>query len=162
MKKYLVFMMSLTFLSACSENLAVESMRRGIEAIEEGNFKEARSYLAFAQTEGDDPEYGALYSQIQSFLDMMDYLDQGKLDDALLSWTDLNLIETKSEVMKEVAVTQMQETLEGIITSCEKAIQTGEYEKEKGIINQVLKRLGDMEIFDEQMLLLRQLRKEMN
>ena len=62
MKKYFVFMMmSCLLLGGCSENLAVQSMRWAIEALEEGDFKEARSYIAFAQNEGNDPELSLIH-----------------------------------------------------------------------------------------------------
>lgn len=162
MKKGLVLVsMCLLFLGGCSQNLAVQSMRWAIEAVEEGEFKEARSYIAFAQNEGDDPEYEALYAQTQSLIEMMKYLEAGELDAALLCWTDLNLVQTKSTVIKEAAVKNLQQLLDDIVISCEEAVAIGEYEEEKGLINQVLKRLGDMELFKGQMAELKLIRRQM-
>lgn len=162
MKKGLLFVMiSLLFLTGCSENLAIQSMRWAIESIEEGNYKEARSYIAFAQNEGDDPEYEALYAQTQSLIEMMEYLEAGELDAALLCWTDLNLVQTKSTVIKEAAVKNLQQVLDDMVISCEEAVAIGEYEEEKGLINQVLKRLGDMELFKGQMAELKLIRRQM-
>lgn len=163
MKKGLLFVMiSLLFLTGCSENLAIQSMRWAIESIEEGNYKEARSYIAFAQNEGKDPEYEALYAQMQSLILMVEELEAGNFDEALLRWTDINLIKTESEVIKEVAVDTLKEMLSEMIVSCEAALETGDYETEKGMINQVVKRLGDMKLFEGQMTQLRQLRRQMN
>lgn len=163
MKKYFVFMMmSCLLLGGCSENLAVQSMRWAIEALEEGDFKEARSYIAFAQNEGNDPEYASLYAQMQSLIEMMEYLEDGELDAALLAWTDLNLVNTKSEVVKEVAIEKLQQMLGEMIVTCEEAVESGEFSEEKGMINQVIKRLGDMKVFNEQMAKLKYLRRRMN
>lgn len=162
MKKVLVLLvMCCLFLGGCSENLAVQSMRWAFEALEEEDYKEALSYIAFAQNEGNDPEYAALYAQMQSLSEMVEYLEEGKLDAALLSWTDLNLINTKSDVVKEVAIEKLQEMLGEVIVTCEEAVESGDFYEEKGIINRVIKRLGDMKIFDEQMAYLKSLRRQM-
>ena len=99
---------------------------------------------------------------MQSLIEMMEYLEEGELDAALLAWTDLNLVNTKSEVVKEVAIEKLQQMLGEMIVTCEEVVESGEFSEEKGMINQVIKRLGDMKVFDEQMAKLKYLRRRMN
>ena len=88
--------------------------------------------MRLRKMKGNDPEYASLYAQMQSLIEMMEYLDDGELDAALLAWTDLNLVNTKSEVVKEVAIGKLQQMLGEMMLPAKRRLRVATLVRKKG------------------------------
>ncbi len=163
MKKWWLYVsLSCFLLSACDTNLSKQALREAEEALLAQNYQKAKGLIRLASTESSNSEYEALYDQCVALTDMMNHLAAGEFDESLLSWTDLNLIPTESTLIKEAAVEELRQLLEDAINLANESLETGETAETKLMIRHLLKRLGDMDVFEEEMMTLQQLVQEMD
>lgn len=162
MKKWWLYVsLSCFLLSACDTNLSKQALREAEEALLAQNYQKAKGLIRLASTESSNSEYEALYDQCVALTDMMNHLAAGEFDESLLSWTDLNLIATESTLIKEAAVTELKQVLQQVITLSSEALETHDIEEAKSTINHLIKRLGDIPLFEDEMTQLQQLRQQM-
>lgn len=163
MKKWWLYVsLSCFLLSGCDHNLSKQALKEAEEALHARNYQKAKGLIYLASTESSNTEYDALYAQCEALTEMLDYLEARQLDDSLLSWTELNLIPTESTLIKEMAVTELKQMLNQVMDMAVAAIETKDTEEAKLVIRHLLKRLGDMDVFEAEMTQLRALRQEMD
>ena len=139
-------------LHGCETNLSKQAIKEAEDALHAQNYQKAKGLIRLASTESQNAEYDALYEQCEA----------GQLDESLLSWTDINLISVKSSLIKEAAVTELKTMLQEVVVEAEEAIVLGETDEVELIIRHIFKRLGDMELFKEEIAQLQELNQQMN
>ena len=92
---------------------------------------------------------------------MISFKDLSSLDELLLAWTDLNLIDTKPSFIKDEAVKYIREKLVEVKSLASQAMQSGEVQDVIQMIRRIEKRMGTLELFESEIQELIKLRKEM-
>ena len=117
--------------------------------------------LQLASDEEESNQYTVWAKHGEAFLKMISFKDLSSLDELLLAWTDLNLIDTKPSFIKDEAVKYIREHLVEVKSLANQAIQNGEVQDVIQMIRQIEKRMGTLELFESEIQELIELRKEM-
>ena len=159
--KYWTLLLCLTLLSGCDDKLANQAIKEAKVAFEKQDYQEAMGLLQLASDEGESNQYTVWAKQGEAFLKMISFKDLFSLDELLLAWTDLNLIDTRPSFIKDEAVKYIREKLVEVKSLANQAIQSGEVQEVIQMIRRIEKRMGTLELFQSEVQELIELRKEM-
>lgn len=163
MKKWWLYVsLSCLLLQGCETSLSKQAIKEAEDALHAQNYQKAKGLIRLASTESQNAEYDALYEQCEALIEMVHHLEAGQLDESLLSWTDINLISAKSTFIKEAAVTELKMMLEEVMMRAEETLALGETDDLELIMRHIFKRIGDMELFKEEIAQLQELNQQMN
>lgn len=159
--KYWTLLLCCAFLSGCDNKLANQAIKEAKVAFEKQNYQEAMGLLQLASDEGENHQYAIWAKQGEAFLKIISFKDLSSLDELLLAWTDLNLIDTKPSFIKDEAVKYIRERLVEVKSLANQTMQSGEVDDVLQMIRRIEKRMGTLELFESEVHELIELRKEM-
>lgn len=159
--KYWMLLLCCAVLSGCDSKLANQAIKEAKVAFENQDYQEAMGLLQLASDEGESNQYTVWAQQGEAFLKMISFKDLSSLDELLLAWTDLNLIDTKQSFIKDEAVKHIREKLVEVKSLANQAMQSGEVQDVIQMIRRIEKRMGTLELFEIEVQELIELRKEM-
>lgn len=159
--KYWTLLLCCVVLSGCDSKLANQAIKEAKVAFEKQDYQEAMGLLQLASDEGESDQYDIWAKQGEAFLKMISFKDLSSLDELLLAWTDLNLIDTRPSFIKDEAVKYIREKLVEVKSLANQAMQSEEVQDVIQMIRQIEKRMGTLELFESEVYELIELRKEM-
>ena len=159
--KYWTLLLCCAVLSGCDNKLANQAIKEAKVAFANQEYQEAMGLLQLASDEGESAQYQIWAKQGEAFLKMISFKDVSSLEELLLAWTDLNLIDTKPSFIKDEAVKYIREKLVEVKSLANQAMQSGEVQDVVQMIRRIEKRMGTLELFESEINELIELRKEM-
>ena len=159
--KWPMVMVCVVILSGCESKLATQAVKEAKESFEEKSYQHAVGLLKLASDESSDEKYEHWYEQGEAFLKMIQYGNLDSLDELLLAWTDLNLVDSQPSFIKEEAVTYIKERLAEVKVLADEALESGNTKEAIQYIRLVEKRMGTLEVFKEEIEELIKLKQEM-
>jgi len=150
LRKKLLTLCSLFFLTGCSNQLINQAVRDAKTALDEQNYERARSLLIIAREEGAEVEADKLQNQIVYLMSMQNYLNTRQLDSALLQWTELNLSPSASRIVKDEAKRLLQSEL----SETANLVRHQPRRTDVTYAANLLERLSTFEMFQEEVTLL--------
>lgn len=159
--KYWTLLLCFAVLSGCDNKLANQAIKEAKVAFENQDYQEAMGLLQLASDEGASDRYEIWAKQGEAFLRMISFKDLSSLDELLLAWTDLNLIDTRHSFIKDEAVKYIKKQLIEVKNLANQAIQSGEVQDVIQIIEQIEKRMGTLKMFESEIEELINLKQEM-
>ena len=159
--KYWTLLLCLTLLSGCDSKLANQAIKEAKVAFENQDYQEAMGLLQLASDEGANNQYDIWAKQGEAFLKIISFKDLSSLDELLLAWTDLNLIDTRASFIKDEAVKYIRQQLVEVKSLANQAMQSGEVQDVVQMIRRIEKRMGTLELFESEINDLIELKKEM-
>lgn len=159
--KYWMLLLCCTLLSGCDSKLASQAIKEAKVAFEKQDYQEAMGLLQLASDEGENHQYEIWAKQGEAFLKMISFKDLSSLDELLLAWTDLILIDTRPSFIKDEAVKYIQQQLVEVKSLANQAMQSGEVQDVVQMIRRIEKRMGTLELFESEVKELIELKKEM-
>lgn len=159
--KWPIVMMCVVILSGCESKLATQAVKEAKESFDKKSYQHAVGLLKLASDESSDEKYKHWYEQGEAFLEMIQYSDLESIDELLLAWTNVNLVDAKPSFIKEEAVTYIKETLADVKVLADEALKSGDTKEAIQFIRLVEKRIGTLEMFKYEIEELRNLKQEM-
>ena len=159
--KYWTLLLCCAVLGGCDSKLANQAIKEAKIAFEKQDYQEAMGLLQLASDEGASNQYTVWAQQGEAFLKMISFKDLSSLDELLLAWTNLNLIDTKPSFIKDEAVKYIRQQLVEVKDLSDQAIQSGEVDDVIQMIRRIEKRMGTLELFESEVHELIELKKEM-
>ena len=141
-----IALLAVLFLGGCSQRLADEALLRAETAFGEQSFEVAQNMLQLASTESTDREVALLHQQSLYLLEMESYRQRGEVDRMLLSWTEINLIPARGDLIRDQAVALIREM---IAEACARTVETNGSQLEVDRARHLHRRLGGFDLFEQ-------------
>lgn len=156
-----ILIISLILLTGCNQRLASQAVKDAEIAIEEQLYNQASLLLHLAKVESSNSEYDALYEQSLHLIKMKEYKEANNLDQILLAWTELNLIPSRSDTIKDEAVRLINQFLKEVEDEAKELLVMGNPKEIIDFIRLIENRMGTFEVFQPEIERLIELRNQL-
>jgi len=156
-----ILIISLILLTGCNQRLASQAVKDAEIAIEEQLYNQASLLLHLAKVESSNIEYEALYEQSLHLIRMKEYKEANNLDQILLAWTELNLIPSHSDTIKDEAVRLINQFLKEVEVEAKELLVMGNPKEIIDFIRLIENRMGTFELFQPEIERLIELRNQL-
>ena len=153
-----IIVISLILLTGCQQKLVTQAVKDATLAIEEQQYSQASILLHLASVESSKHEYEALHEQSLHLVNMEKYKEANNLDQMLLTWTELNLIDTRSDMIKEEATQLLGRLLEEVEIVAEESLEVDNSQEVISFIRLIETRMGTFDLFQSEIERLVELR----
>ena len=150
MRRWIVGLSLLGLVACDGGGLTNQIIKEAKSAFDDQSYQQAVSLLKLASDESSKKEYSIWYEQGEAFLEMVSHGNLIEFDELLMSWTELNLVDSQPSFIKDEAVNYIKSQLNKVK---ELALEVSEDEDAQGVIELIRlieKRLGTLGVFDQE------------
>jgi len=156
-----ILLVLLMLLSGCGNVLASQAVVEAEIAINEHRYERASALFHLASIESSSREHEALYQQSIHLMAMEHYTKAREVDKMLLTWTELNLISTESNIIKEAAINMVRQKLKNLEIEAVEKLEEGNPNQIITLIRLIEDRMGTFQMFEKEIQVLNNLRRQL-